>query len=204
MGGVQGVYTRKSTLQDVDQIVQIHHDAFEKFFLTSLGTDFLKFYYSSFIKNHETVCLVGIDNDIIVGFSAATVMSKGFNTRLIKSNLHNFVIWSFKMLFSNPKALIRLVRNLTKKSDTMEDKENYAELFSIAIKSNQQNKGIGKILLSETEKELKTKGVKNLSLTTDSLDNDATLGFYKSMKYNILYEFIAYPQRRMYRFIKHL
>lgn len=198
------MYTRKSTLGDVDQIVQIHHDAFENFFLTSLGTDFLKFYYSSFIKNNETVCMVEIDNDIIVGFSASTVMSKGFNTRLIKSNLPNFVLWSFKMLFSNPKALIRLVRNLVKKSDAMEDNEDYAELFSIAVKSNQQNKGIGKILLSETEKELKTKGVENLSLTTDYHDNDATIGFYKSMGYNILYEFTTYPQRRMYRFIKQL
>ena len=196
--------TKKSTLLDVDQIVQIHHDTFENFFLTSLGADFLKFYYYSLIKNHETVCFVAVDNDKIVGFSVATVMSKGFNTRLIRSNLYSFGLWSFKMLFSDPKALIRLVRNLTKKSDVIEDDENYAELFSIAVKSNQQKKGIGKILLKETEKELKIKGVENLSLTTDYYDNDATIAFYKSMGYNILYDFITYPQRRMYRFIKHL
>ena len=129
-------------------------------------------------------------------------MSKGFNTRLIKSNLSNFVLWAFKMLLSNPKALVRLAKNLTKKSDVKEDKENYAELYSIAIKSNQQNKGIGKILLKETEKELKSKGVENLSLTTDFYNNDATIGFYISMGYNVLYEFTTYPQRRMYRFIK--
>ena len=63
------MHTRKSSLQDIDKIVKIHKDAFEGFFLTSLGTDFLKFYYSSFIKNHETVGLVAIDDDMVVGLS---------------------------------------------------------------------------------------------------------------------------------------
>lgn len=196
--------TRYSTLEDIDQIVDIHCDAFSDFFLTSLGTDFLKFYYTSFIKNRETVCMVEVDNEIVVGFSAATTISKGFNTRLIKSNLYNFILWSLKVLFSNPKALVRLAKNLTKKSDVKEDNENYGELFSIAVKGDQQNKGIGKSLLKVTEKELKIKKVEYLSLTTDYYDNEATLGFYKSMGYDSLYEFTTYPNRRMYRLIKKL
>lgn len=198
------MYTRKSVLQDVDQIVQIHCDAFKNFFLTSLGTEFLKFYYSSFIKNKETVCMVEVEDDAIIGFSAATVKSKGFNTRLIKSNLYDFFMWSLRMLFVNPKALMRLVKNLTKKSNVTEDKENYAELFSIAVGSNHQNKGIGKRLLKEAESELRIMGAHSISLTTDYYNNEATIAFYKTMGYDVLYDFVSYPSRRMYRFIKEL
>ena len=74
---------RKATLNDVNVIVEIHLDAFKGFFLTSLGKAFLKFYYSCFIKNKETVTMVAEENNIIYGFSAATKKCKGFNSRLI-------------------------------------------------------------------------------------------------------------------------
>ena len=40
---------RKATINDVDTIVEIHLNAFEGFFLTSLGAEFLRFYYSCFV-----------------------------------------------------------------------------------------------------------------------------------------------------------
>ena len=82
---------RIATTKDIDQIVKIHQDAFGSFFLTSLGADFLRFYYTSFVKNKETVCLVAVDDNEVIGFSAATTKSKGFNTRLICSNIMVFI-----------------------------------------------------------------------------------------------------------------
>lgn len=49
---------------------------------------------------------------------------------------------------------------------------------------------------------LKADNINQLSLTTDYYGNESTIAFYKSMNFNVLYEFIAYPKRRMYRFIK--
>lgn len=195
---------RIATIQDVDQIVKIHQGAFANFFLTSLGGDFLRFYYKSFIKNKETVCLVAVDNREIVGFSAATMKSKGFNSRLIFSNIITFFGWSFKMLFTNPKALVRLVKNLTKKSDSVTDNEEYAELFSIGVSPTCQGKGVGSQLLSETETFLFKRGVRSLSLTTDYHNNESTIAFYRSNGYRVLYQFTTYPDREMYRFIKDL
>lgn len=195
---------RIATIQDVGQIVKIHQDAFANFFLTSLGGDFLRFYYKSFIKNKETVCLVAVDNREIVGFSAATMKSKGFNSRLIYSNGIAFIGWSFKMLFTNPKALVRLVKNLTKKSDSVTDNEDYSELFSIGVSSTCQGKGVGSLLLSETETKLLNKGVQKLSLTTDYYNNESTIAFYQRNGYRVLYRFTTYPDREMYRFIKDL
>lgn len=195
---------RLSTIEDVDQIVRIHQLAFPGFFLTSLGTDFLSFYYSSFIRHPETVCLVATDEEKIVGFSAATIKSKGFNSRLIKSNLISFLCWSFKMLITNHKALVRLGKNLTKKSEAIPDDGDYAELFSIGVSPECQGKGAGSLLLSDTETLIRDRGVSKLSLTTDLKDNESAIAFYKRNGYNVLYEFTAYPDRRMYRFIKEL
>lgn len=195
---------RKANSNDVDSIVMIHCNAFKGFFLTSLGTDFLKFYYANFVKNPDTITLVVEIDGKVVGFSAATMNCKGFNSRLIKDNLFGFCMLSMKLLFTNTKALFRLVKNLTKKSTEVEDNEEYAELYSIGVDICQQGKGVGKKILYATEVALKEKGVEKVSLTTDYNNNENTVGFYRSMGYETLYEFITYPNRKMYRLIKSL
>lgn len=195
---------RKATVNDVDTIVKIHLDAFKGFFLTSLGAQFLKFYYSCFIKSNETVTVVAEENGVIYGFSASTKVCKGFNSRLIKSNLFAFAILSLKMLFTTPKSLLRLVKNLTKKDESVEDDEDYAELYSIGVSKAAQGKGVGKLLLAESERVMKAEGVQRVSLTTDFYNNEQAVGFYHSMGYETLYEFITYPNRKMYRLIKTL
>lgn len=195
---------RKATLYDVNAIVEIHINAFKGFFLTSLGRDFLKFYYTCFVKNGETVTMVAEENKIIYGFSAATTKCKGFNGRLIKENFFLFGLLTFKMLFRSPKSLLRLIRNLTKKGDGVIDKEDYAELYSIGVSRNTQGMGVGKKILIETEKNLKVMGVKRISLTTDYFNNEQAVGFYHSVGYKLLYEFVTYPNRKMYRLIKNL
>lgn len=195
---------RKADMKDVESIVVIHCDAFKDFFLTSLGKDFLTFYYSNFIKSNETVSMVAEEGGSVVGFSAATKVCKGFNSRLITQHIISFGLLSLKLLFTNPGALIRLAKNLTKKGDSVEDNEDYAELYSIGVDSSQQGKGVGKKLLAKTEEVLKVEGVERVSLTTDYDNNESAVGFYHSMGYETLYEFVTYPSRKMYRLIKTL
>ena len=145
------MFIRKSTINDVDAIVDIHIDAFKGFFLTSLGPAFLKFYYSCFVNSDETVTMVAEEDGTIYGFAAATMKCKGFNSRLIKNNLLSFGVLSLKMLFTTPGAMLRLVKNLTKKGEGVEDNEDYAELYSIGVNKAAQGKGVGKKLLAASE-----------------------------------------------------
>lgn len=195
---------RKACSSDVIKIVDIHIDAFEGFFLTSLGVAFLRFYYSCFLSSNETVTMVAEEDGIIYGFSASTKVCKGFNSRLIKNNLFAFFILSLKMLFTTPKSLLRLVKNLSKKGEVIEDKEDYAELYSIGVSKAAQVKGVGKKLLAASELIMKEDGVMRVSLTTDYDNNDQAIGFYHSMGYDTLYEFVTFPNRKMYRLIKTL
>ncbi len=148
--------------------------------------------------------MVADEDSVIYGFSASTKECKGFNSRLIKSNFFDFVILSLKMLFTSPQSLLRLVRNLTKKGEGVEDNEDYAELYSIGVSKTAQGKGVGKLLLAESEHVMKDEGVQKVSLTTDYDNNDQAVGFYHSMGYETLYEFVTYPNRKMYRLIKTL
>lgn len=195
---------RKATSNDVDSIVKIHLNAFKGFFLTSLGADFLSFYYGCFVKSTETVTMVAEEDGVILGFSASSKVCKGFNSRLIKSNFCAFILLSFKMLFSTPNSLLRLAKNLTKKGGGVEDDEDYAELYSIGINKVAQGKGIGKQLLAASEHVMQEEGVKRVSLTTDFDNNGHAIGFYLSMGYETLYKFVTYPNRKMYRLRKTL
>lgn len=193
---------RKATINDVDTIVEIHLNAFEGFFLTSLGAEFLSFYYSCFVRSNETVTMIAEENGVIYGFSASSKFCKGFNSRLIKSNLIAFGLLSFKLLLIKPISLLRLVKNLSKKGENVIDNEDYAELYSIGVCKSAQGKGVGKMLLLKSEQVMKEEGVTRVSLTTDFDNNEQAVGFYHSMGYETLYEFVTYPNRKMYRLIK--
>ena len=80
----------------------------------------------------------------------------------------------------------------------------YAELFSIGVSPMYQGKGVGSLLLAETERLVSKRDGTTISLTTDKNDNDSAISFYKRNGYEIMYEFIAFPNRPMCRFIKRL
>lgn len=190
------------TCKDLSEIVLIHDDAFKGFFLTELGNDFLNLYYKSVMQSDNGIILGYFKDNVLIGFCAATTISNGFNKKLVIDNLFKFTIIGLKIFFTKPKAIIRLIKNFTKGDSSINDNGNYAELLSIGVSSNTQGLGVGKSMLSALEHYLASKECEKLSLTTDFENNEKALGFYKAMGYNIMYDFIAYPDRHMYRLIK--
>lgn len=195
---------RKVTKHEINQVVTIHKKAFNDFFLTQLGDKFLWVYYYSVSKNKNSILIGYYDDEKLLGFSCATFLSRGFHKNLVKENLLRFGIIGIKLIFTKPGSLIRILKNFSKSNKSIKDDGNYAELLSIGVYPGIQGSGIGKQLLTELERQLSFNGIKLLSLTTDFYKNDKTIGFYKSLGYEIMYEFIAYPNRKMYRLIKNL
>jgi len=193
---------KKISNEDLKAVVKVHNESFKDFFLTKLGSDFLTVYYDCIRKDTSAILLgIFIDNELC-GFCAATSLSSGFNKRLIKENLNRFLMLGFKQMITNPSSLIHLFKNLSKSNPNVSDDGQYAELLSIGISVNKQGLGLGKELLKQLEIDLITKGIHNLSLTTDYYKNDKAIRFYKGLGYDIFYEFIAYPNRKMFRLIK--
>ena len=193
---------REALKTDIEKIVDVHNAAFKDFFLTSLGSRFLALYYRSVLNNPRGILLVSDNGDGVIGFCAGTLLSAGFNSNLIKKNFSAYALEGLKLLFTNPVSLWHLFKNFSKEDSNVGDKGEYAELLSIAVDPNTQRSGAGKSMLLALEEEVKKRGGKQLSLTTDYNDNEKAIGFYHSLGYKEWYDFVTYPNRRMYRLIK--
>lgn len=185
--------------------VDIHNLAFQGFFLTSLGSNFLNLYYNSLLKSNKgiIICLYNEDDNLI-GFAAGTNKSKGFHKKILLENIFSFTWVLLNIIVSRPIAILRLFKNLNKNKNIKKDDGRYAELLSIAVPPEYIGKGYGKILLREFEIILKSSGIEKIALTTDYYNNEGVLTFYNNAKYEIFYDFIAFPNRRMYKLIKKL
>lgn len=195
---------RQAKLDDLDAIVKIHDVAFPGFFLTTLGDGFLKVYYKSVLNSPDGILLVCKSDGETIGFCAGTFLSAGFNTRLIKKNLLSYMWQGTKLLFIHPVRIWHLYKNLSKENPDVGDRGEYAELLSIGVDPNRQGGGAGKKMLIALEEEVKQKGGSKLSLTTDYDDNEKAIGFYHSLGFYEWYDFVTFPNRRMYRMIKQL
>lgn len=194
---------RKATSKDIEGIVDVHCSAFKGFFLTELGSRFLQLYYSSYFKEPTAVLLVAEKEGKVVGFSSATSFSAGFNTRLVKKSFSRYALNGCMIALTKPKALVNLAKNWSHRDPLVVDNGDYAELMSIAVYPNAQGGGIGKQLIKKTEEAVEEQSACRFSLTTDYYNNESTIAFYKRCGYEVMYEFTAYPNRRMLRMIKH-
>lgn len=192
-------------LTHVEDVVRIHINTFEGFFLTNLGERFLKLYYKSCIKNQNLTIAIGLfsDNSELIGFGIGSYESKGYYKKIIKANFLAFFLETIIIAVSKPMALIRLAKNLDKVNN-IEDNGIYCELLSIGVQKHNEGKGYGKQLLIGFEKIASERGVKKITLTTDSRNNDRVLKFYNKMGYDIFYKFKTYPNREMLKLQKKL
>jgi ribosomal protein S18 acetylase RimI-like enzyme len=193
---------RDLNISDVSKIAEVHEKSFKDFFLTSLGKRFLETYYIASVKNNTSIGIGLFDSEgNLSGFATGTSKSANFHKTLLLKNSFLFFKSLLFVSLSRPKVLIRLVKNINKKSNKIDDKQ-YAELLSIAILPNLKGLGYGKLLLEEFEKKVMIHNVSKIALTTDFNDNDSVIKFYNKCGYNVYYDFVAYPNRHMYKLIK--
>jgi GNAT superfamily N-acetyltransferase len=195
----------KNINQDnVNEIARIHLISFSGFFLSSLGLNFLKIYYSSCLKNNNTIAIGLFDESgNLQGFAIGTSNASGFHKKILINNFDKFFMSLIGIIILRPSILVRLIFNLSK-SPQKSDTKDYAELLSIAVMPNLKGFGYGKMLLDEFEFNAKKMGVNKIALTTDFYDNETVINFYKTNNYKAYYDFMTYPNRKMYKMIKNL
>jgi ribosomal protein S18 acetylase RimI-like enzyme len=195
---------RDLNISDVSKIAEVHEKSFKDFFLTSLGKRFLETYYAASVKDDTSIGIGLFDTDgNLSGFATGTSQSANFHKALLLQNAFLFFRSLLCVSLSRPNVLVRLVKNINKKSNVIDDKQ-YAELLSIAILPNLKGSGYGKVLLEEFEKKVMIRNISKIALTTDFNDNDSVIKFYNKCGYDVYYDFIAYPNRHMYKMIKNL
>lgn len=186
---------RNAKRDDIEKIVSIHLERFFGFFLTSLGRDFLETFYKAFIK-YPGVLLVIEDEMEVKGFVAGSRMNRGFFKKLLLNNFAQFFFVGIKILLTSPKALFRIAFNIGKSE---KNEIVCSELMSIATVTN--TKGYGKALVKAFEEEVKKEKLP-ISLTTDYINNEKAVQFYKDCGYEVKEIFESYQGRKMFRFVK--
>lgn len=188
----------------VPEIVDVHLNAFNGFFLTSLGKAFLRKYYSAVIAHPDSICLgCKIENGPLAGFAVGNKLSKGFHLKILRANWLMFFLEGIRLAAVKPKAILRLFRNLSKNEHPTDD-GLYAELLSIGVAGSSEGMGIGRKLIEQFQLAAIQSGASRISLTTDKLNNERTVKFYLNTGYSVYYEFTTYPNRLMYKLIKEI
>lgn len=186
----------------VPQVVDVHLAGFAGFFLSFLGPSFLRELYSSLIGDPYGVCLVALDAaDEVVGFAAGTSKSSGVYSRLLRQRLIPFALAVLPAILKKPAILPRLWRGITNPQSQPASDQKRGRLMSIAVDPPQQGKGIGKLLVKDFLELISQRGVHQVDLTTDKVDNQATNLFYQRLGFIIERSYTTPEGREMNQYL---
>jgi ribosomal protein S18 acetylase RimI-like enzyme len=90
-GGTTGraaerIAVRRAEAGDLSEVVRAHMQAFQGYFLTTLGPAFLEAYYGAFLHANDSVLLVATIEGEIAGFVAGTIDVERLYARLYRPN----------------------------------------------------------------------------------------------------------------------
>lgn len=191
----------KSELND---IVKIHMESFEGFFLTFLGKGFLKQMYKGYIAHENSGLIVVKYNNKIVGVLAYSENLSEFYKYLIKKKLILFVWYSFGAVIRKPSIILRLARAFMKPTETKRD-ERYIELSSIGVSPKMKGQHIGTMLIDRLKEIFDKNNFAYINLETDATDNDGVNLFYVKNGFELIRSFETPEERKMneYRWCEH-
>ncbi len=79
--------------------------------------------------------------------------------------------------------------------------ENCATLMSVAVAPDAQGGGIGKLLINAFLAEAKNRGVQQVNLTTDKVNNESVNAFYQKLGFNKIASFTTPEGREMNEYL---
>ncbi len=162
---------------DVTGIVAVHQQAFSGFFLSFLGSAFLRELYSALIADDDAFLFVAENQRGTVGFVAGTARPAGFYRRLLRQRWWRFGLACILPVLRRPRIVPRLLRALSMPHQVTQQ-EGRGTLMSIAVLPAQQGKGLGETLVGTFLSEAARRNLCQVNLTTDANDNESTNRFY--------------------------
>ena len=185
----------------INQVVEIHIKAFPGFFLSELGNDVLRVFYKSLLQDKKTI-FYGVKNEgVLVGFFVVSLEPTGLYSRLFFKNISRFILPLFFSFSKNFSLLKRMITSASSSSKLEVSTMYSASLLSICVSPAHVGKGIGKILLTTLENELRLRKRNGYYLTTDAHNNYSTNQFYLNFGFN-LYGSYSQGKRIMNIYVK--
>lgn len=183
----------------ISDIVDIHLATFRGFFLSFMGSGFLKQMYKSYIKHDESGIYIASENGRVVGFLAYSENMSDLYKYMISHRIIQLAWFSIGAFLRKPKVFMRLIRAFLKPKETERD-ENYVELASIGVCPDVKSNGIGSRLIDSLKNNIDFKKNRYITLETDVVDNEIANRFYEKNGFYVVREFVTHEGRRMYEY----
>lgn len=180
--------------EHVKDVVRVHLESFQGFFLTCLGPRFLHLLYAEIIKEPCHIAFVAQNGSGVVGFVAGVAHRSEFFKRLVWTRQFAFAIAALGAVIRDLRIVPRLFRALNY-SRSSKLAAAPAELMSIGVMPELQSKGVGKRLVIAFLDGMKLKKVDKVALTTDKDDNERVNLFYLKLGF-VLYRSYVTPESR--------
>ncbi len=171
---------RTATADDIPQIVAAHVRGFAGFFLTFLGNDFLALLYRSLLADRDGIVFVWEEAGRVAGFVAGTTDQVGFYRRMLTRRLFAFGWIVAGVLLRRPGITPRVLLALGRPAQARRESAR-ASLMSIAVRPEDEGRGIGQALVRAFAAELTGRGVRAYCLTTDRDHNERAHRFYQQL-----------------------
>jgi ribosomal protein S18 acetylase RimI-like enzyme len=189
----------------LDEVAELHLEAFPGFFLSSLGKRFLMELYSGFLSQPSGVFIVARQKGRIVGFAAGTTEPAKFFRELRRRRVAAFLLKALPAVVRNPLPVCRkLLYAARYRGEVPTRVSTGALLSSIGIAKAAMGTGVASALISAFETEVRKRGIASVYLTTDVHDNARVKAFYAKHGYEILDRFRQDGRRDMYRYGKNV
>ncbi len=181
----------------INAVVEIHLNAFPNFFLSFLGSHFLREFYKSFLVDSQGVGYVAYSSDgQIMGVIVGSVDPRGYFHRLLKRRWWAFCMASISAAIRRQSSIPRLCHAVFYRGEPP-DGPTRALLSSIAVDPTLQRTGVGKKLVQHWLEAVRSRGATGCYLTTDTDANEKTNAFYQGLGWRIDIIYKTREGRRM-------
>ena len=180
----------------IEDLANLHRKAFPAFFLTQLGSSFLKTLYQGYLDDQNSGILVAEENGKIEGFIAYSNDYPKFYKNLIRKKLIRFAWCSFLAAIQHPSFVKRLFGAFGK-SDSVLKTEKYVELASICTDPAMEGQGIGSALIEYLISKVDFNEFAYINLETDAEGNDRVNRFYQKNGFALSRQYITPEGRKM-------
>ncbi len=199
------VTCRIATERDLSSVTVIHMEAFPGFFLTTLGASFVRTMYKAFWLNPKGIFVVSDASGGVDGFAVGAMPSDRKDRHLAMQLLPQFAWAVIPALMRHPLSVFRrVVSQFFEKGGAPSLPDGAAMLRSIGVAPALRGGGVASQLLDAFERRAFELGAKSVFLTTDVLDNERAIQFYRKHGYEIAHEFKQDKRRAMFLMLKEL
>jgi ribosomal protein S18 acetylase RimI-like enzyme len=204
VGGIAAGQThlvRQATAADLPAIIIVHQKAFRNFFLTRLGNEFLRRYYSLVLDYPSGIVLVSERSGTLEGFVCGFVEPPEFY-RMMWCNKRTFALPALSAVVRHPSLATSMLHGVQRvQSSLSKGSARACELSSIAVAPEAGGNGLGRALVQAFVEWASSMDAQCVYLTTDADGNEPANALYRQVGFQHTQRFLQRKGRWMNEYV---